>query len=149
MMRSGSLDNNNTQAQLLDSLEELDEVYDELEESQVDYPRGRASSSRMSYNNVGSPSSSVANNNHNRASWVKGAHMIAHGLSLEEKCDVAISECKAIQDQMNIYRSISHPPFMLVGCLLAFNSHRNLQCFSVLMSHLEQARLVMFVLCFS
>lgn len=120
MMRSGSMDNNSTQAQLLDSLEELDEVYDELEESQIDYPRGRASSSRMSYNNnAGSPSSSIANNNHNRASWMKSAHEIAHGLSLEERCDVAILECKAIQDQMNIYRSISHPPFILVACWLS------------------------------
>lgn len=91
----------------LDSLEELDEVYDELEDmSQGDFPR-RTSSSRMSYN-IGSPSSDGRRDSSvYKPSWMRSAHELTQGLSIEEKCDITVTECKAIQDQMNIYRQAS------------------------------------------
>ncbi|KAG0560592.1 hypothetical protein M758_10G187000 [Ceratodon purpureus] len=106
MMRSGSGDNMPIQS--LDSLEELDEVYEEVEENQGFNPLGgRTSSSRMSYN-IPSPSSDGRGGpGAYRPSWMRGTHEMERGLSMEERCDIAVAETKSIQDQMNIYRQES------------------------------------------
>lgn len=102
-MRSGSGDNMPVQS--LDSLEELDEVYEEVEQNQGFNPLGgRTSSSRMSFN-IPSPSSDGrGGSGAYRPSWMRGAQEMERGLSMEERCDIAVAETKDIQDQMNIYR---------------------------------------------
>lgn len=101
-MRSGSGDN--TQIIQLDLLEELDEVYEEVEENQGFIPAGRASSSRMSFN-IPSPSSDGRRESGvYRPSWMRSAHEMVQGLSMEERCDIAVAETNSIQDQTNIYR---------------------------------------------
>lgn len=102
-MRSGS--GENMPIQSLDSLEELDEVYEEVEENAGFNPLGgRTSSSRMSFN-IPSPSSDGRRESSAyRPSWMRGAHEMERGLSMEERCDIAVAETKSIHDQMNIYR---------------------------------------------
>jgi hypothetical protein len=102
MTRSGSGDN--MQMIQLDSLEELDEVYEEVAENQGFIPAGRTSSSRMSFN-IPSPSSDGRRESGAyRPSWMRSVHEMAQGLSMEERCDIAVAETKSIHDQMNIYR---------------------------------------------
>lgn len=95
-MRSGSGDN--MQTIQLDSLEELDEVYEEVAENQGFVPAGMS-------NNLPSPSSDGRRESGAyRPSWMRSSQETAQGLSMEERCDIAVAETKCIQDQMNIYR---------------------------------------------
>uniref|UniRef100_A0A7I4BEQ8 Cilia- and flagella-associated protein 263 n=1 Tax=Physcomitrium patens TaxID=3218 RepID=A0A7I4BEQ8_PHYPA len=103
MMRSGSGDNMQIQ---LDSLEELDEVYEEVEENQA-YFRGRISSSGMSFN-IPSPSSEGRRESGSyRLPWMRSSHEMAQALSMEERCDIAAAETNLNKEQMNIYRQES------------------------------------------
>lgn len=88
----------------LDSLEELDELYEEVEENQGFIPAGRTSSSRMSYNLPSPSSDGCRESAAYRPSWMRSAHEMAQGLSVEERCDIAVAETKSIQEQINIYR---------------------------------------------
>ncbi|CAK9858777.1 unnamed protein product [Sphagnum jensenii] len=104
MLRKGAPETTQTQ---LDSLEELDEIYDELNENQGELLR--RASSRLSYNILGSQSSdSQHRSSIYRTPWLRNTlQETPQGLNIEEKCDIAVVECGDIENQMNIYRQES------------------------------------------
>lgn len=101
MLRKGAPETTQTQ---LDSLEELDEIYDELNENQGELLR--RASSRLSYNILGSQSSdSQRRSSIYRTPWLRNTlQETPQGLNIEEKCDIAVVECGDIENQMSIYR---------------------------------------------